>query len=185
MRGWRWHTLAFTLLCLTVWPWRASARELSGIWLNVPYARQPKDGCGAASISMILRYWSLKDPEFKPRLPGIDEIQRKLFSPKAHGIFAHDMESYLRRNGLRVYVFRGNLQMLRDHLSKGRPLIVCLQEGRWLHYVVVVGLDPAKNVVLVNDPAGEKLEPLPRAKFEKKWRAKDNWTLLAVPEPAR
>ncbi|MGH9435146.1 MAG: cysteine peptidase family C39 domain-containing protein, partial [Terriglobia bacterium] len=130
-------------------------------------------------------YWTLKDSNFKCSLPGVRAIQRALYSPKAHGIFARDMEGYLHRKGLRVYTFRGSWSVLRDQLSKGRPLIVCLREGHWLHYVVVVGLDPARNVVLVNDPAGKKLEALRRPRFEKKWSVEDRWTLLALPGSAR
>ncbi|MGH9398377.1 MAG: C39 family peptidase [Terriglobia bacterium] len=182
MRWPRWLTLGLVALCLGI-AWLTVAAAPSGIWLDVPYVRQPKEGCGAACISMILQYWTLKDPKYKCSLPGVDAIQRTLYSPKGHGIFARDMESYLRRKGLHVYAFRGDWNMLQDHLSKGRPLIVCLREGRWLHYVVVLGLDPAANVVLVNDPAGEKLEPLRRTAFEKKWSAEGDWTLLALPGP--
>jgi ABC-type bacteriocin/lantibiotic exporter with double-glycine peptidase domain len=67
--------------------------------------------------------------------------------------------------------------------AHGRPLIVCLREGSELHYVVVAGLDPARNRVWVDDPAGRKLATLDRATFEKKWSAEDDWTLLALPQP--
>ncbi|MGH9354370.1 MAG: C39 family peptidase [Terriglobia bacterium] len=154
----------------------------AGIYLDVPYVRQPKDGCGAACISMVLQYWSRHDPGFRRGVPGVASIQRALYDPKAHGIFASSMESYFRREGFRVFAFRGDWALLEDHLSKGRPIVVCLREGSTLHYVVVVGLDPAKSVILVNDPADRKLTPLRRATFEKKWSAENNWTLLALPQ---
>lgn len=158
----------------------------AGVWLDVPYVKQPKDGCGAACIDMVLEYWVRKDAHFDCAIPSVQSIQQKLYSPKAHGIFAGDMEGYLRQKGLRVFTFRGDWKGLEGNLAKGRPLIVCLREGggfdKTLHYVVVVGVDPARNLVLVNDPAGKKLAMIHRTSFEKKWRGKDNWTLLAVPQ---
>jgi len=29
----------------------------SGLWLDVPYVHQEKDGCGSASLAMVLQYW--------------------------------------------------------------------------------------------------------------------------------
>ena len=29
-----------------------------GVWLDVPFIKQEKDGCGAASISMVMQYWN-------------------------------------------------------------------------------------------------------------------------------
>ena len=73
---------------------------------------------------------------------------------------------------------------LKEHLEKGRPLIVALNPGgSYLHYVVVAGLDWQQGVVLKNDPAERKLLKQGRANFEKEWKAAGNWTLLAVPQP--
>lgn len=165
----------------------AAAATPPGLWLDVPYVKQPRDGCGAACISMVLQYWVRKDSRFHCGLPGVVSIQRKLYSPRAHGIYARDMERYLQREGLLVFVFRGDWNVLQEHIAKGRPLIVCLREGRGLdrtlHYMVVVGFDTARNLVLVNDPAGKKLALLHRAKFEEGWRGENYWTLLALPRP--
>lgn len=164
----------------------AAAAVAPGIWLDVPYVKQPKEGCGAACIAMVLEYWGRKDARFEYPIPSVQSIQQTLYSPKAHGIFTRDMESYLRQKGLRVFVFRGDWNALEEHLAKGRPLIVCLREGggidKTLHYVVVVGLDPIRNVVLVNDPAGKKLAMIRRESFEKRWQGENYWTLLAVPQ---
>ena len=34
------------------------AADVPGIWLDVPFVKQSRDGCGAASIDMITQYWS-------------------------------------------------------------------------------------------------------------------------------
>ena len=157
-----------------------------GIWLDVPFVRQEKEGCGAATISMVIQYWNRDhDPSLAARADP-HSIQQALYSRQAHGIFASAMEHYFEEAGFRAFAFRGNWDDLKSHLRKGRPLIACLKgagrsESR--HYVVVAGLDWERNVVFVNDPARRKLVRLDRKSFERSWGAADNWTLLAVPKP--
>lgn len=156
-----------------------------GIWLDVPFVQQERDGCGAASISMVMQYWNRdRRPTFSasanPRA-----IQRALYSEEAKGIPAAAMERYFQQAGFRTFAFRGEWTDLQNHLSKGRPLIVCWKEsGRRapLHYVVVTGLDWQQEFVFVNDPARRKLLRMDRTSFEKSWNAAGSWTLLALPE---
>lgn len=163
----------------------ASAAAAEGIYLDIPYVRQPEEGCGAACLSMVLQYWSRHDPALRQDWPAATAIQRALFNPRARGIAASRMADYLRQAGFRVYIFRGDWNLLRTHLSQGRPLIVCLKEGRTLHYAVVAGIEPEAQAVLVDDPAAGKLLPVRRGVFEKKWRVENNWTLLALPPSSR
>ncbi len=136
---------------------------------------------------MVMRYWRRSKDGRVPAAEDADQIDRTLYSPQAKGIYAGDMERYLRQNGFRVFAFSGQWQDLKHHLLKGRPLIVSLGDGRMepLHYVVVVGLDWRQQLVLINDPAQRKLLKVDRRRFEKRWKATDDWTLLAVPRPAR
>jgi ABC-type bacteriocin/lantibiotic exporter with double-glycine peptidase domain len=93
------------------------------------------------------------------------------------------MQHYLEQNGYRVFAFSGDWADLTRHLSTGRPLIAAMKPGAGLplHYVVVAGVDPARKVVLVNDPAQRKLLTLDEVRFEQGWKAANHWTLLAVP----
>lgn len=112
-------------------------------------------------------------------------IQQKLYSRKAQGILASDMERYLKESGFRVFAFSGAWSDLQQHLEEGRPLIVSMQPGGGkaaLHYVVVTGMDWQRDAVFVNDPARGKLIRIERPQFEKQWEAAHNWMLLAVPE---
>ena len=153
-----------------------------GVWLDVPFVRQEKDGCGAASIAMVMQYWQRQ--RGKPLTVDPEEIQRALYTPRAHGIYASAMGRYLQQHGFRTFAFAGRWEDLKNHLMKGRPLIVALKPGRGeIHYVVVVGLDEAQSVVLKNDPAERKLLKQDRSYFEKEWKAAGHWTLLAVPQP--
>jgi ABC-type bacteriocin/lantibiotic exporter with double-glycine peptidase domain len=161
----------------------------SGIWLDVPFVKQSPEGCGAASISMVMQYWSKDAPATSVADADAAKIQQQLFNRERGGILASDMEAYFRQKNFDTFTFHGTWSDLENHLSKGRPLIVCLREGgafqHSLHYVVVVGVDDAQNTVLLNDPAGRKLARLDRARFEKRWAAMDHWTLLALPRQAR
>lgn len=162
----------------------STSGSTSGIWLDVPFVRQTEDGCGSASLAMVLQYWSDHGAELASGRADPQAIQKQLYSRKAHGIFASDMERYLRESGFREFAVRGAWNDLRQHLQQGRPLIVSLQPGKTtapLHYVVVTGMDWDREAAFVNDPARGKLLRMERQKFEKEWSAARNWMLLAVP----
>ena len=154
------------------------------VWLDVPYVRQPTEGCGAASIAMVMQYWAMQSG----RSPVADAatIQRALYTRDAHGIYASAMEKYFQQNGFRTFVLSGTWSDLQHHLAKGRPLIVAIKPvaikptgEKALHYVVVAGID--NDILLLNDPARRKLLKYARSDFEREWKATSNWTLLAVP----
>jgi predicted double-glycine peptidase len=160
--------------------------ETAGIWLDVPFVKQTDDGCGSAVIAMLLQYWNAHGtPVASGRTDSI-QIQKDLYSRNARGIFASDMERYLKESGLRAFSFRGEWKDLREHLAQGRPLVVSLQprQNAPLHYVVVTGMDWQREAVFVNDPARGKLLRVERPEFEKEWLSARNWMLLALPERA-
>lgn len=171
----------FLFLCLVAGT--LSAVSPPAIWLEVPFVKQERNGCGSASIAMVMQYWQKQEGSAASNNSDPVQIQHALYSRRVHGIYATDMQQYFEQQGLRTFAFRGEWQQLRQHLEKGRPLIVGLKpiEGRALHYVVVVGMDSARELVMVNDPAERKLLQRERGKFEKEWSATGNWTMLALP----
>jgi ABC-type bacteriocin/lantibiotic exporter with double-glycine peptidase domain len=163
----------------------ASGAPASSVWLDVPFIKQEKNGCGAASIAMVMQYWHQQAGETVDESSNVAYIERALYSRKARGIYASEMESYFGKHHFHAYIFRGEWHDLEEHLAKGRPLIVALKPRsgeRTLHYVVVVGVDGQQNVVLVNDAAQRKLLKVDRATFLKEWNAVNDWTLLAMPD---
>ena len=162
------------------------AQSPAAVWLDVPFIPQPTDGCGAASISMVMAYWSAQPGARAKPADDVAAIQRVLYSPKDHGITASSMVDYFKRQGYEAFAFSGAWSDLDQHLRKGRPLIAALQpRGQpQLHYVVIDGIDPVHSLVMMNDPAERKLLTEERAAFEKDWSATHNWLLLAVPSPA-
>ncbi len=162
------------------------AANLPGVWLDVPFVKQEKDGCGAASIAMVMQYWQRQQGGGSASQDSdAIQIQHVLYSAKARGIYASDMERYFREKGFRTFTIRGEWEDLKQHLDKGRPLIVALKPAGGvtpLHYVVVTGLDQEQGIVMVNDPAQRKLLKQDRSAFEQEWSAAGKWTLLALPQ---
>jgi len=160
------------------------AADPPGVWLDVPFVKQDKDGCGASSIAMVMQYWQQQQDRSGNPSAEVAQIQRALYSDAAHGIYASDMERYFQQNGYVAFTFSGEWADLKQHLEKGRPLIVALKPGSMLplHYVVVAGLDEKRQLVLLNDPAQRKLLKEDRSRLEKEWQAAGRWTLLAVPK---
>lgn len=159
--------------------------ESSNIWIDVPFVKQEANGCGAASIAMVMQYWAKQNSPVRDDGANPHAIHRILYTEEKKGVLASDMEHYFQSHGFRTFLFQSQWQDLRQHLSMGRPLILCIQKNKKkesLHYIVAVGLNDQENTLLVNDPAEKKLRKLDRVTFEEAWKAMNYWTLLAVPK---
>jgi ABC-type bacteriocin/lantibiotic exporter with double-glycine peptidase domain len=150
------------------------------IWLDVPFVAQQKNGCGPASIAMVMEYWQ---KQHAAAHDDAAEIMRTL-APGRHGVRASDMARGFEQHNYRVFAYAGDWSDIEHQLTQGRPLIAAVKPeggGDDLHYVVIAGIDDAQQLVLLNDPAQRKLLKESRAQFEHEWKVTENWTLLAVP----
>jgi hypothetical protein len=97
------------------------------------------------------------------------------------------MRKYLDQHGYITFAMQGTWTDLESEISHGRPLIAAIRPAGdpQLHYVVMVGVDPGRSTVTMNDPAERRMLTEDRAQFEKDWSATHNWLLLAVPESSR
>jgi ABC-type bacteriocin/lantibiotic exporter with double-glycine peptidase domain len=157
----------------------------SGVWLDVPFVAQTRDGCGSAAISMIMQYWEIQTGQAATHPADPEQIQSALYSRAAGGIPASKMREYFRAANYRVFVFQGSWNDLSHHLQVGRPLIVILKASGPLgplHYVVVTGIDADRGYVYIHDPAQQKSLRMSREGFESEWNPTHHWTLLAVPQ---
>ena len=153
-------------------------------WLNVPFVKQPKNGCGAASISMVLQYWNNNRNSVSTDAMDVERILEQLYVKQSGGIPGSGMRKYFEGLNFQTFVFQAEWSDLTNHLSKGRPLIVCLKSNSSEaanHFVVVGGIDDSQNILWINDPAGRKLQKMARQQFETEWHLTNNWTLLALP----
>jgi len=165
-------------------PSTAQPPEASSLWIDVPFVKQPREGCGPASISMVMLYWNQKNPRTYPVSSDVNAIQSVLYSKREKGISGASMQKYFKQAGFDVFPFRGQWEDLGHHIAKGRPLIVGLAASggeRPLHFVVVVGVDDSHGYVYINDPDGQKLTRVSRENFLREWAVTDYWTLLPVP----
>lgn len=141
--------------------------------LTVPFLKQQKNGCGAASVAMVMNYWGVQKSGA--------EVYRTLYDPKLHGIPLIEMKRYLEDQGFRAFTLHGRWADVEQHLSKGRPVVVSLKKkgSSPMHYAVVTGME--KDRVLLNDPTRKGTTRMKPADFEKQWKQADGWMLLAVP----
>ena len=164
----------------------AVAAPAQGVWIDVPYVRQTDKACGAATTSMLLRYWAAQGFKVEHAETDVEDLHARL-SPKGRkGATGSALERLLTDAGLRVFVFAGDYGDLEKHVAAGRPVAVAIEppRGGLFHFALVVGLDPETDAVLVNDPARRKLTRYDRKEFIEAWKAARSWTLLGVPADA-
>ena len=159
------------------------ARE--GHWLMVrgfPRVSQEKDhDCGAAALAAVLEFWgrTATPASVEATMGGRDERLR-----------AGDLVAHARREGLRSYVFFGEMSDIVHELERGRPVIVGLGKAvsdkkALAHYEVVVGYEPKQKRVLLLDPAlGFQVDSVEG--FSEEWKRSKGVTIvtfLPTPEP--
>ena len=143
----RLSTLAFLFLATTL-----GAQAPGAVWIDVPFVPQPHDGCGAASIVMVIEYWAHQQGAEVPPVCDVAAVQRQLYSPQDRGISSDEMQRYFQQHGFRAFALNGRWNDLVEQFEKGRPLIAGLrpQGQSELHYVVLDGVDSAHNLVIMN-----------------------------------
>ena len=144
--------------------------------LDVPFFHQQTNGCGAASVAMVLHYWD------KQEAP--ERVYQQLYKSAQKGILLSDMKRYLEESGFRAFTLRGEWNDVEQHLAKGRPIIVGLKKNRAarIHFAVVIGAD--HDHVWLNDPTRKKPSRVNRAGFQKQWTMAERWMLLSTPAAA-
>jgi predicted double-glycine peptidase len=159
----------------------ALAAALGAEPLTVPFVAQKKNGCGAASVSMVMQYWAGQRGG-TGQYPDAQAVYNSLYDPALRGIPLVAMKRYLEEQGFRAYTLHGQFTDLSAHVEKGRPVIVALKKRASgpMHFAVVTGVEADQ--ILLNDPTRQGTTRLKRAAFEKLWRKADTWTLLAVPK---
>ena len=148
--------------------------------LPVPSFKQQKNGCGAASVAMVMHYWSARLPG-APASPQPAEVYRRLYDEQLRGIPLARMKRYLENSGFLAYTFHGRWSDIEQQLGKGRPVIVSLKKrpSSAMHYAVVTGI--LADRILLNDPSKRGGQSMKRPAFEKQWSQADGWMLLAAP----
>jgi len=128
--------------------------------------RQEHDfSCGSAALATLLTY-HYEDPVTEKQVfDAMFEIgdQKKI---EREGFSLLDMKRYLERNGYHADGYFANLNKVAEVRI---PVIVLINNGGYLHFVVIKGIDEEK--VLIGDPA-TGTRTLPRTEFESIWTNK-------------
>jgi len=131
-------------------PAAVSERDGWTLVSGVPFVKQRSErDCGAAAITMVLRYWGV----------SIDESDVVSGQPAAseRGFKASELRELVRARGLDAFLVNGEPGDLRTEIERRRPLIVVLARranGETIgHYEVVIGFHHARRRVLTLDPA--------------------------------
>ena len=145
-------------------------------FVDVPFIKQEKNFCGAASLAMVFKYWGKNISQYS--------IADKIYDKSKKGISSKSLKSYSEERGFLVFIYKGGLENIKENIKKGRPLIVALSAGApgGFHYVVIVGYDENLSLILVNDPYSEKLKEMKIKEFIKRWENSNYWTLLLLPK---
>jgi len=146
----------------------------SAVQLAVPFVPQEKDTCGAAALAMVMGYWGREVPH--------REIAAALVESELQGIRGSRLADFARGRGMTAIAFAGDVQVLRDHLASGRPLVAAIDAGRGrLHDVVVVGFDDERAEAIVHDPARGASRRIAAKDLDKRWAKSGHWSLLVTP----
>jgi ABC-type bacteriocin/lantibiotic exporter with double-glycine peptidase domain len=125
---------------------------------------------------MVLQYWGVAISH--------DEVAQELFQPELRGIAGSALAAFASGRGMTAVAHAGDVDHLRDHVARGRPMIVAWKMGRdRYHDVVVVGFDDARDRVIVHDPARGAARAIGLDTFRRRWEGAGYWTLLIAPKP--
>jgi hypothetical protein len=148
---------------------------LVALTLNVPFLPQTPALCGGAAVAMVFRYYG-------DRHADVQQFA-KLVDRRAGGIADHVLVEAVRQRSWRAAPLEGSIDLLREQLAAGAPLVLLLEDrpGRY-HYVVAVGADD--DGVLVHDPTWGPWRRHRLPDFMQRWSASGHWMLLIQPLPA-
>lgn len=144
----------------------------------VPDVRQvARVDCGAAALTMILRYWGL--PVIR------DEVIAASPQTPDQGIRAADLREFARRQGLQAFLIRGQQADLEREIHRHHPVLVGVMKRyifrNYPHYEAVVGINRQQQRILTLDPA-HGLRTNSQSGFTTEWAKSGHVTLVIFPQ---
>ena len=153
----------------------ALSSVLVALTLNVPFLPQTPALCGGAAVAMVFRYYG-------DRHADVQQFE-SLVDRGADGIASDVLVAAVRQRRWRAEALAGSIELLRERLAAGRPLVLLLEDrpGRY-HYVVAVGAED--DAIVVHDPTWGPFRRHPLADLTRRWSAAKNWALSIEPDAA-
>jgi ABC-type bacteriocin/lantibiotic exporter with double-glycine peptidase domain len=98
---------------------------------------QKKNDCSGYSVAYILRHYNISADG--------EEIYVRMSNKTTDGyVYPKEIKKVVEKFGFKVRYCAGNINALKNEVSKGNPVIVFIRvkrNERWLHFVPVVGYD--------------------------------------------
>ncbi len=146
--------------------------------LDVPFVPQSEALCGGASLAMVLRWWG--EPRVFPEEFAPLVTRGEGAAAGAAGISGDSLVAAMERRGWSAFPIEATRADVRDHLSRGRPLIARIDAGsKVAHYVVLLAW--TNGAVVYHDPAVRPFQVDTEQEFARAWSAQGRWALLVLP----
>lgn len=142
---------------------------------ETPFFPQEKFQCGPASMATLLKASGVE--------VSSGELTGKIFLPGRKGSLQVELLAVARRYGRLPYVIDPDPGAMLEELLAGRPVLVLqnLAFSFWpaWHYAVVVGFDPAADVLILRS-GKEPRKKISTRKFLAAWKKADSWGLVLL-----
>jgi tetratricopeptide (TPR) repeat protein len=151
---------------------------------TVPFEKWlERNYCGPACLTMVLNYWD-KARSFSQR-----KITDEIYDSANEATYNSELVLYPRTQGFESYSFQGSLQILKDVIGKGIPVIVLTKTIKQInkgHYRVVIGFDEDEDQIIFDDPYFGDRKAMTSEDFMKVWelgkgRNQSRWMMAVVP----
>lgn len=166
--------------CQNTLPLRMPALPAGGVELDqTPFFPQTAFQCGPAALATVL---AASGVAVRP-----DDLAPQVFLPGRKGSLQLELIAATRRHHRIPYPLSPTPEALLAELHAGRPVLVLQNLGvSWLpvwHYAVVVGFDPADQVVVLRSGT-DRRQRMRWHRFLASWLRAERWALVTTPPEA-
>ncbi len=140
---------------------------------NFPRVLQKRSFCAPNTLANVLRYMGRPTQQE-------DIAARVMRSGSSHWPELCDFAAI--QKGVISRLALGSLDLIREMIDKGVPVITSEYHGLSGHMLAVIGYDDAAEVVIAQDPNFVEPVELSFSEFVKSWQHDDQLCLLLVPE---
>jgi len=143
---------------------------------DIKFYNQEKDEwCGPAVLQMMLHFYGLNEKQ--------EIVAARVFDEKEKVVKLSEMVFYPQSKGLKSYSFKGNLDDLKELISKGVPVVVFQKASKEInkgHYRLVVGY--YQDWIVLADPLLGKNIFVKEKDFLELWTLgeEENWSMVAL-----
>jgi predicted double-glycine peptidase len=143
---------------------------------NIEFFKQEKDEwCGPAVLQMVLHFYGLDEKQ--------EIVSREVFDEREGVVKLSEMVFYPQSKGLKSYSFKGNLDDLKELISRGIPVVVFQKASKEInkgHYRLVVGC--YQDWIMLADPLLGNNTFVKEKDFLELWNLgeEENWSMVAL-----